>query len=83
MMKALDASAAVTLRDNGGVYSVPAPYAETIRRFQVELRELVLDRKLGGVTERAVRIGRGVDRQRVHVRVPDLLDGEGRGLIPG
>jgi len=34
MMKALDACAAVTLRDHGGVYWVPAPYAETVRRLQ-------------------------------------------------
>jgi hypothetical protein len=34
MMKTLDACAAVTLRDHGGVYWVPAPYAETVRRLQ-------------------------------------------------
>jgi hypothetical protein len=34
MMKVLDACAAVTLRDHGGVYWVPAPYAETVRRLQ-------------------------------------------------
>ncbi len=34
MMKVLDSCAAVTLRDHGGVYWVPAPYAETIRRLQ-------------------------------------------------
>jgi hypothetical protein len=34
MMKALDSCAAVTLRDHGGVYWVPAPYAETVRRLQ-------------------------------------------------
>jgi hypothetical protein len=34
MMKALDGCAAVTLRDHGGVYWVPAPYAETLRRLQ-------------------------------------------------
>jgi hypothetical protein len=34
MMKALDACAAITLRDHGGVYWVPAPYAETVRRLQ-------------------------------------------------
>ncbi len=34
MMKTLDGCAAVTLRDHGGVYWVPAPYAETVRRLQ-------------------------------------------------
>lgn len=34
MMKTLDACAAVTLRDHGGVYWVPAPYAELVRRLQ-------------------------------------------------
>jgi hypothetical protein len=34
MMKVLDACAAVTLRDHGGVYWVPAPYAEIVRRLQ-------------------------------------------------
>jgi hypothetical protein len=34
MMKALGSCAAVTLRDHGGVYWVPAPYAETVRRLQ-------------------------------------------------
>jgi Family of unknown function (DUF6744) len=34
MMKVLDACAAVTLRDHGGIYWCPAPYAETIGRLQ-------------------------------------------------
>ncbi len=34
MMKVLDSCAAVTLRDHGGVYWIPAPYAETVRRLQ-------------------------------------------------
>jgi len=34
MMKTLDACAAVTLRDHGGIYWVPAPYAVLIRRLQ-------------------------------------------------
>ena len=34
MMKVLDGCAAVTLRDHGGVYWVPAPYAETVRKLQ-------------------------------------------------
>lgn len=34
MLKTLDACAAVTLRDHGGVYWVPAPYAKTVRRLQ-------------------------------------------------
>lgn len=34
MMKALDACAAVTLRDHGGVYWCPAPFSETVRRLQ-------------------------------------------------
>jgi len=31
LLKALDACAAVTLRDSGGVYWIPAPYADTLR----------------------------------------------------
>lgn len=34
LMKVLEACAAVTLRDHGGVYWVPAPYAELVRRVQ-------------------------------------------------
>lgn len=40
MMKALDACAAVTLRDHGGVYWVPAPYAETVRRLQGAIEKI-------------------------------------------
>jgi hypothetical protein len=40
MMKALDGCAAVTLRDHGGVYWVPAPYAETIRRLQCAIEKI-------------------------------------------
>jgi hypothetical protein len=40
MMKALDACAAVTLRDHGGVYWIPAPYAETVRRLQGAIEKI-------------------------------------------
>jgi hypothetical protein len=40
MMKALDGCAAVTLRDHGGVYWVPAPYAETLRRLQGAIEKI-------------------------------------------
>jgi hypothetical protein len=40
MMKTLDACAAVTLRDHGGVYWVPEPYAELIRRLQVAIEKI-------------------------------------------
>jgi hypothetical protein len=40
MMKALDGCAAVTLRDHGGVYWVPAPYAETVRRVQSAIEKI-------------------------------------------
>ena len=40
MMKTLDGCAAVTLRDHGGVYWVPAPYAETIRRLQGAIEKI-------------------------------------------
>jgi hypothetical protein len=40
MMRALDACAAVTLRDHGGVYWVPAPYAETVRRLQAAIEKI-------------------------------------------
>lgn len=35
LVKTLASCAAVTLRDHGGVYWVPAPYAETLRRLQI------------------------------------------------
>jgi hypothetical protein len=34
LVKVLGSCAAITLRDHGGVYWVPAPYAETLRRLQ-------------------------------------------------
>jgi hypothetical protein len=34
LVKTLSSCAAITLRDHGGVYWVPAPYAETLRRLQ-------------------------------------------------
>ncbi|WP_242334585.1 DUF6744 family protein [Anaeromyxobacter sp. SG66] len=40
MMKTLDACAAVTLRDHGGVYWVPAPYAELVRRLQTAIEKI-------------------------------------------
>ena len=40
MMKVLDACAAVTLRDHGGVYWVPSPYAETVRRLQGAIEKI-------------------------------------------
>jgi hypothetical protein len=40
MMKALDGCAAVTLRDHGGVYWVPAPYAGTLRRLQSAIEKI-------------------------------------------
>ncbi len=40
MMKTLDACAAVTLRDHGGVYWVPAPYAELVRRLQAAIEKI-------------------------------------------
>ncbi len=40
MMKTLDGCAAVTLRDHGGVYWVPAPYAETVRRLQGAIEKI-------------------------------------------
>jgi hypothetical protein len=40
MMKALDACAAVTLRDHGGVYWCPAPFAETVRRLQTAVEKI-------------------------------------------
>lgn len=40
MMKTLDACAAVTLRDHGGVYWVPAPYANLVRRLQAAIEKI-------------------------------------------
>ena len=40
MMKTLDGCAAVTLRDHGGVYWVPSPYAETLRRLQGAIEKI-------------------------------------------
>jgi len=40
MMKVLDACAVVTLRDHGGVYWVPSPYAETVRRLQGAIEKI-------------------------------------------
>jgi uncharacterized protein DUF6744 len=40
IMKALDACAAVTLRDHGGVYWIPVPYAETVRRLQGAIEKI-------------------------------------------
>jgi hypothetical protein len=40
MMKALDACAAVTLRDHGGVYWCPAPFGETVRRLQGAIEKI-------------------------------------------
>jgi hypothetical protein len=40
MMKALDACAAVTLRDHGGVYWCPAPFADTVRRLQSAIERI-------------------------------------------
>jgi len=40
MMKALEACAAVTLRDHGGVYWVPAPFAEMVRRLQGAIEKI-------------------------------------------
>lgn len=39
-MKALDSCAAVTLRDHGGVYWVPGPHAETVRRLQGAIEKI-------------------------------------------
>jgi hypothetical protein len=40
MMKVLDACVAVTLRDHGGVYWCPAPFAETVRRLQTAVEKI-------------------------------------------
>jgi hypothetical protein len=40
LVKTLDACAAVTLRDHGGVYWVPADYSETLHRLQGAVAEI-------------------------------------------
>ena len=40
MMKTLDGCAAVTLRDHGGVYWVPSPFAEAVRRLQGAIEKI-------------------------------------------
>jgi hypothetical protein len=40
MLKTLDSCAAVTLREHGGVYWVPAPYAEAVRKLQVAIERI-------------------------------------------
>ena len=40
IMKALDACAAITLRDHGGVYWIPSPYAETVRLLQGAIEKI-------------------------------------------
>jgi len=40
VLRALDSFAAVTLRDHGGVYWVPAPYAREVRRLQEALARI-------------------------------------------
>ncbi len=40
MMKTLDGCAAVTLREHGGIYWVPAPYSETVRRLQGAIEKI-------------------------------------------
>jgi hypothetical protein len=40
MMKTLESCAAVTLREHGGVYWIPAPYAETVRRLQGAIEKI-------------------------------------------
>lgn len=40
MMKVLDSCAAVTLRDHGGVYWIPAPFAESVRRLQSAVEKI-------------------------------------------
>ncbi len=40
MMKALEACAAITLRDHGGVYWVPSPHAEIVRRLQGAIEKI-------------------------------------------
>ncbi len=40
MMKILNACAAVTLREHGGVYWVPTPYAEAVRRLQGAIEKI-------------------------------------------
>ena len=36
----MDGCAAVTLREHGGVYWVPAPYAETVRKLQMAIERI-------------------------------------------
>lgn len=40
MLKTLDSCAAVTLREHGGIYWVPAPYAETVRKLQLAIERI-------------------------------------------
>ena len=40
MMRVLESCAAVTLRNHGGVYWIPAPYAETVRRLQSAIERI-------------------------------------------
>lgn len=40
IVKTLNSLAAVTLRENGGIYWVPAPFAETTRRLQTAIEKI-------------------------------------------
>jgi len=40
LVRTLSSCAAVTLREHGGVYWVPAPYADTLRRLQIAVSKL-------------------------------------------
>lgn len=40
MIKTLDACAAVTLRDHGGVYWIPSPHAGTLRKLQTAIEKI-------------------------------------------
>ena len=40
MLKTLDSCCAVTLREHGGVYWVPAPFAETVRKLQLAIERI-------------------------------------------
>ena len=82
MMKALDGCAAVTLRDHGGVYWVPAPYAETHPPAPGRHRE---DRQLQGLPAAGPLLGRrqpdpGRCRQAGHRGRAGRAQGRGRGL---
>jgi hypothetical protein len=44
MLRTLDYCAAVTLRDHGGVYWVPSPYADVVRRLQLAIEQVGLSR---------------------------------------